>query len=287
MATFEHQLLVVSAGAAGQDRAAVFPSGRDFVAVVADGAGGTSGGAAAAEHVIEAVRRVCESGDKHDWRRTLLKASVELESIGQTTAVIASSRGGASVGDSGAWLIGENDYVDLTEGQPRKPLLGGGVAEPRTFRFELTHDRTLLLASDGLFKYVKPADICALARTRSAVALVEAARLSTGALQDDVAVVLVYWRLGRPFDSDAGVEQWLRAVLPDYAFDGVVVDIREAERIAGIAWQLPAGIHPFELRLSPNEVQLSFGDVAWPEGYRKRPAAGHPHEWLVRRVIAC
>jgi len=40
-------VVVASAGPAGQDRAGVFGSGSGLVAVVADGAGGTSGGGAA------------------------------------------------------------------------------------------------------------------------------------------------------------------------------------------------------------------------------------------------
>jgi hypothetical protein len=48
--------VVVPSAGSDQDRAAVFEMDDGVVAVVADGAGGTAGGAEAAEHVVEAVR---------------------------------------------------------------------------------------------------------------------------------------------------------------------------------------------------------------------------------------
>jgi len=100
---------------------------------------------------------------------------------------------GASVGDSGAWLLTPPDFVDLTEDQNRKPLLGSGLAKPVAFGPYSISGR-LLVASDGLFKYVACERIRELATTlplaSTAGALVDAARLPSGALQDDVAVIV-------------------------------------------------------------------------------------------------
>jgi hypothetical protein len=80
--------------------------------------------------------------------------------ITENTAVILTVDAtitGASVGDSGAWLLRDSRIVDLTAGQRRKPLVGRGCAP---FRIEpIPFDGTLLVASDGLFAYAKPRDI--------------------------------------------------------------------------------------------------------------------------------
>jgi PPM family protein phosphatase len=100
---------------------------------------------------------------------------------------------GASAGDSGAWLIGATAVQDLTEHQRQKPLLGSGNAVPIGFG-PVRHEGRLLMASDGLFKYVPYARICDLARSvalaDAPTELVAAARLSSGTLQDDVAVLV-------------------------------------------------------------------------------------------------
>ncbi|MDP9089215.1 MAG: hypothetical protein M3O26_10810 [Pseudomonadota bacterium] len=48
----------------------------------------------------------------------------------------------------------------------------------------------LVLATDGLFKYIRAADIHACA-ARGVDALIDSVRLKSGALQDDVAVILL------------------------------------------------------------------------------------------------
>jgi serine/threonine protein phosphatase PrpC len=118
---------------------------------------------------------------------------------GETTGVIAFVDGarvrGASVGDSAAWIIlASGAMVDLTARQRRRPLLGSCEALP--VEFEAEHDGgRILLASDGLFKYATANRICTLATqgsaTEAADALVNCVRLSSGAFQDDVAVVIV------------------------------------------------------------------------------------------------
>ncbi|HEY2587967.1 MAG TPA: protein phosphatase 2C domain-containing protein [Tepidisphaeraceae bacterium] len=188
----------------GQDRVDAIAHPHGIVLVVADGAGGTSGGAEAADAVLLATRSyVTHAADIRDamqWEQMLaaIDRQISISGNGQTTAVIlAVSEGGlsgASVGDSAAWLIDEQDgYRDLTAGQIRKPLLGSGASQPVAFE-HAWKGGTLLVATDGLVKYAPPARICEVARgpdlPTAARHLIDLVRLRTGALQDDVGVAL-------------------------------------------------------------------------------------------------
>jgi serine/threonine protein phosphatase PrpC len=187
-----HAITVVSARARGQDRAAVIEAPHGLVIALADGAGGTGNGELAAQAVIDAVAAAPDR-DPH-----ALLAELDRAAVGQTTAVILTIAGGeirgASVGDSGAWLIGAADFDDLTDGQTRKPLVGSGCI-PFAIAPRALGGSTLLVASDGLLRCAKPADIARLARgadlAAAATALVDLVRLPTGKLQDDVSIVLV------------------------------------------------------------------------------------------------
>ena len=116
--------------------------------------------------------------------------------IAFSAVVVFSSGGhlvGASVGDSGAWLIRIGGILDLTERQRRKPLLGSGFAIPVPFGPARFHGR-LLLASDGLLKFASAERITEIALAgpvdAAAAALVEAVKMPGGGIQDDVAVLL-------------------------------------------------------------------------------------------------
>jgi serine/threonine protein phosphatase PrpC len=201
---------VVGARGAGQDRARVSEIGDGLVVALADGAGGTAHGAAAAQAVVDAVGRVALPG--YDWCNTLsdLDRDGPLLRLGQTTAVIISIHNqqieGASVGDSGAWLIGDTDILDLTHDQSRKPLVGGGCMAVRIPLTRFDHG-TLLVASDGLFRYASRRDIAHIARgddlASAARALVNLVRLPGGSLQDDVAIVLCRRRPAAPLVHSA------------------------------------------------------------------------------------
>jgi PPM family protein phosphatase len=76
----------------------------------------------------------------------------------------------------------------------RSPLLGdGGI--PVAFEAGPLAGATLVVASDGLWKYASLAAIAAASRgedlATTATSLIELARLPAGALSDDVAVVIV------------------------------------------------------------------------------------------------
>ncbi|HEY6184267.1 MAG TPA: protein phosphatase 2C domain-containing protein [Terriglobales bacterium] len=184
-----------------QDRGAVIAGSR-CVLVVADGVGGMSGGAEAAAMVIDLIREHAE----------LLANSISCTSLlqridqdiardpnaGETTCALAVATDdqvfGASVGDSGVWIIGENTFTDLTQRQSRKPLVGSGSASAISFAERRVTGTCLLLATDGLLKYAPSERIVAVCRgfvsESDAVRLIELARYPSGALPDDVTVIL-------------------------------------------------------------------------------------------------
>jgi serine/threonine protein phosphatase PrpC len=198
----EAAVKVLLASGAGEDRAIAVPTAGGYMVAVADGAGGTGGGSAAADSLIAFLSKLTAGAASTDWFSALCKFDDELaarRSGGHTTGVVAFVKDdsviGASVGDSSAWLITPTgETSDLTTRQRRRPLLGSGEALPVQFEAELQGGR-VLLASDGLFKYATAERICTLAMQGSvaeaAHALANCVRLPSGGLQDDVAVVLV------------------------------------------------------------------------------------------------
>ncbi len=187
------------AASADQDRVRHVSSNGIDIIILADGAGGLSGGAEAAELVVRHDFGSCLSAPACAAQLTALDAEISTNrAAGETTAVVAMVHGGivcgASVGDSGAWLLGDGGIIDLTQHQRRKPLLGSGSAVPEAFGPIALAGR-LLLASDGLLKYVAPDRIYRLGRgehlERAAESLVAAARLPGGGLQDDLSLALV------------------------------------------------------------------------------------------------
>ena len=190
-------------GSRDEDRLLVLHDRGDLLLVLADGAGGRAGGAAAATRLTAAARS--RRGELFSQRLTpsqfLLESDASLRAdpdAGESTAIVALLLGdevsGASVGDSAAWSLDEEAWTDLTRSQVRKPLLGSGRAWPVPFGPRPRGSRRLLLASDGLFKYAPPSGIQALAATSPLAdaprALIELVRLPSGALQDDVAVIV-------------------------------------------------------------------------------------------------
>lgn len=202
----------VERGDRGEDRLSVECRGDRTFIVVADGAGGMGAGGQAAEffcgRVTDTIREATIDSPEQ-WATCLIDADRTLAASrlgGETTAVvveISESPGwirGASVGDSGAWLISMSGIVDLTQNQRRKPLLGSGTATPVEFGPVPMCGR-ILVATDGLFAYASTRDIATRALVESVddavSALVAGIRLRSGSLQDDVAVALGELAKGR------------------------------------------------------------------------------------------
>jgi len=163
--------------------------------VVADGAGG------AAEAVCKAAYDYEDWRKPSDWAGWLAHVDCEMSRsrVGLAVAVVIEIADdgrivGASVGDCEAWILGGDAAPrSLTFMQECKPPLGEGTAQPVGFEDRLDRG-TLLMATDGLWKYldrVRIAKATAIRPLKAAcAALVDGVRLKSGVLQDDVAVVL-------------------------------------------------------------------------------------------------
>jgi serine/threonine protein phosphatase PrpC len=190
------------AASRGEDRVGVFDNGSTCTIVVADGAGGISGGGAAASEAILAAAAFAANTSRaaDQWCHFIFELDRRMAAqahFGETTLVVVqvteSQLHGASVGDSGAWLISSAQTVDLTEHQHRKPLVGSGSALPSRIVTRPLVGR-LLVATDGLFKYVDHQRIIHSAIGQSLAsstqALIDSARLSNGEFPDDISLVL-------------------------------------------------------------------------------------------------
>lgn len=185
-----------------EDRVLVWPVGEIWVVCVADGSGGVSGAAKAAETFVAGVRQAIDARavDPTDplacvgllkvLDREIERDPVAGETTGIVLAVTPTSVVGASVGDSRAWLF-TKVATELTEGQARKPRLGTGGALPKAFT--APSGGVLVAGTDGLFDYAAIADISAIARNGSldgADALVRLPVSRAKTFSDDVAVVI-------------------------------------------------------------------------------------------------
>lgn len=190
---------VQASDGAGQDRAVVAVHAGGLTLVLADGVGGMAYGDVAAERAVEALRRV-HTAEAAALTRELVAADLGILRSGlggHTTCVVACLAGrrihGASVGDSEAWWVGPSEVRVLSANQQRKPVLGSGSVEPVAFEAPFLAGR-LLLATDGLFKYAARARILETVRRAPleavCAALLDAARMPSGALHDDVAVIV-------------------------------------------------------------------------------------------------
>jgi serine/threonine protein phosphatase PrpC len=185
-----------------QDRAEFFWCDSNLVLVIADGAGGMSGGAEAAQFIVEGVKKRIGSTTMNPSGLNELLTFLDREmaaigAFGETTGVVVvlSDGGvfGASVGDSGAFIFSKAGLENLTANQIRKPFLGSGRAIPVTFTRGLLNG-TLLVATDGLLKYTSfekiAATILASDFDSAASKLIELVRYQSGALPDDVSILL-------------------------------------------------------------------------------------------------
>ncbi len=196
MARFETAQLTEAYRTPCEDRIAVIHHDDRTVIVVADGAGGVGSGDLAAETVVREIANEHPGiSTAKDWERGLRQLDGRI-GTGESTAVVVDLRPdsiiGASVGDSGAWVVYDDQLVDLTANQNRKPLLGSGAARPTPFSHGPLRG-TLIVATDGFWNYVRrDALTCMFAETDLSEIprrCVELVRLPSGDLWDDVAVV--------------------------------------------------------------------------------------------------
>jgi len=187
-----------------QDRIFVRATDGASVLVVADGAGGMGGGAEAAELLVRLIEKellpVLNSVTAGYLVDFLLHCDHQLlinASAGEATGIIIVIKDdcllGASVGDSEAWGVDSESIDDLTQYQRYKPLLGSGRALPVSFERN-TVAESIIVATDGLFKYAKALDIAQYVRNAEESFLMDEllnlVRLPSGGYADDIGIVV-------------------------------------------------------------------------------------------------
>ncbi len=221
--SFEYAKIQEGFRAHCEDRSEVYLLDDKIIAVVADGVGGQSGGERAAEMVLEEVRAkaptMSDLMNPETWVQfieQLDKKIFETEGAGQTTVVIFAATTdkfiGVNCGDSGAWRVGETELEDLTEGTEKELFLGCGRVVSKSFSGAF--NGTLLISSDGLYKFAEQDAIMAIVRKEPPK--IAASRLfqlvlgnSKGILRGDVALVVA-----RPKSAAASMAEELETPLP-------------------------------------------------------------------------
>ena len=209
-------------GHANEDVALVRPHPDDagvLLCALADGQGGQAGGAAAARVAVEESLRAASSFPAKELREAAPwyavvgaadEAVCEDDAAGYCTLVslVVSAREvwGASCGDSGALLLSGGREFLLTEGQRKNPPVGSSAVRPVGFSARLHPGWTLLVASDGVWKYVGWEQIVRMAAQNQGQELVAALRRAAwdangGRLPDDFSVALLY---GEPHTGQSG-----------------------------------------------------------------------------------
>lgn len=203
MKLLAHATRLASYRNATEDRAVVIELPDRIVLMVADGAGGITHGGAAADAVVGLVRdRAHELVDVEGCVRLLEEADGLVQATGgETTAVliVIDEHGirGASCGDSEAWLISDDGTIDdLTAEQHLKRRVGSGRAAPVGFERPPIKEGTLIVGTDGLYRYATVEAIADVVNSAggpedAAEALVELVRPGSGELIDDVGFVVV------------------------------------------------------------------------------------------------
>ena len=152
-----------ASGARCDDHVGIVRRDDGVVLLLADGAGNNSDGGSAAEWFVARLSELAASAKRIPSADLLAQWAQELDAEwfatgrrGESTLVMASLADGkvqgASVGDSGAWLVHSGFHHELTAEQRRRPLLGQNRASVVPFGPVPFHG-VVLLASVVLIKY--------------------------------------------------------------------------------------------------------------------------------------
>ncbi len=180
--------------------------------VVADGQGGQHGGGAAARLACQVVlaeavslppKRLLQTIAWDGILRSADRAVCIEPGAGFTTVVACCLSEtflcGASNGDSAAVLLQQGRRgVVLSDAQEKNPPIGCGEAALVPFACQMSRPWTLLVMSDGVWKFSRWERILSLDATRPGSEIVDslyqAARLPrSGGLQDDFTLVAIQW----------------------------------------------------------------------------------------------
>jgi PPM family protein phosphatase len=179
------------------------------IVALADGQGGRSGGAEAAQTAVKSAVQMALSApvrqlqSERFWTQLLLnvdKAVGDDPDAGFTTfvgvAVTEQQIVGVSSGDSQAVLISQTgSSVMLTANQRKNPPVGSQMCHPVPFSAPFAACSRLLLMSDGVYKFVPSEMIVSTVAQLSEQDAIQAIRMAavgkSGTLYDDFSLVVI------------------------------------------------------------------------------------------------
>jgi len=186
------------------------PANSDVIlCAIADGQGGQAGGGAASRIAAVKCVELCALTPvdrlffPKNWPPIIASADDAVQEdreAGYSTLVGVSVKQnavcGSSSGDSEAFLVTRHEAILLTEHQRRNPPIGSGGAYPVSFKSELKSPWKLLLATDGVYRYVGWEAITEILRYnggRTAIEMLLKAQRDShgGLLGDDFTAVLI------------------------------------------------------------------------------------------------
>lgn len=170
-----------------EDRVAYVARRDALTLLIADGAGNSGRGAAAAERAIAAVHDTVEPAS------TIVRLDRALAELGGEAAVLVATivaheqklaLQAAAAGDIRAWARIDDAWHELTRSVPRKPLVGSGA---RPYELGALGASAIVVATDGLAALADlPRDWPPDGRLE---VLLDAVRLPGGTLVDDTSVL--------------------------------------------------------------------------------------------------
>lgn len=179
------------------------------IVALADGQGGRSGGAKAAQTAVKSAvslalsASVAQVQSERFWAQLLFDVDQSVcdePDAGFTTfvgvAVTVTKIIGVSSGDSQALLLTPDGSVELlTSKQKKNPPVGSAVCHPVTFMSPFPAEAKLVVMSDGVYKFVSQETICSTIlkqKPRDAIqTILEAAIGKSGTLYDDFSMIIL------------------------------------------------------------------------------------------------
>ncbi|MCW8131440.1 MAG: SpoIIE family protein phosphatase [Planctomycetota bacterium] len=147
-----------------EDAFATGACGKGIYAVIADGQGGRPGGREAATVAVEFAGLLLQDALHRKHLRKFLAAvdqAVSSEKLAGFCALACvciedDQLTGVACGDCLGLLLGVAGAMELTSGQPKNPPVGSGNATGCIFHATLTAESRVLLATDGLWRVLRP-----------------------------------------------------------------------------------------------------------------------------------
>ena len=197
MNNFEISEYREGAGRNCQDEFGYWDNDKLLFLVFADGAGGLLDGGSASKELVKAIGKSFGTTGIISYKAEL-KSMDSMIAVGETTGIVVSLNdklvNGASVGDSKAMILINDEFIELTANQNRKPLIGSGYSNPVEFSASYNGE-LIIIGTDGFWNYCKLESILPVIYFTDfailAKKLSDLCRLNSGKLNDDIAILCI------------------------------------------------------------------------------------------------